>query len=169
MHSMAMTKDFMDRLLRWHQASCPLEIVLQAIQLVMSGTLPSHIQLTLDMRTLLTRHLEQVAFDAGAWTLWTRYCPTPSGIHTHRLTYHFGRCFELVKLQRKDISLDVTLLDAVLKKYLACEPLTPTDGMASFEIFLSHRKGWQRKVDKGLNETDLRCESADLKRSRRLC
>jgi len=75
-HSMAMTKDFMDRLLRWHQASCPLDIALQAVQLVMSGTLPSHIQLTMDTRTLITRHLEQIVFDANAWTLWTRCYPT---------------------------------------------------------------------------------------------
>lgn len=75
-HSMAMTKDFMDRMLQWHEAACPLEIALQAIQLVMSGTLPSQVQLTLDTRTQLTRHLEQVTFDAGAWTLWSRYCPT---------------------------------------------------------------------------------------------
>ncbi|KAG1780203.1 hypothetical protein EV702DRAFT_1266678 [Suillus placidus] len=98
-HSMAMTKDFMDRMLRWHKATCPLEIVLQAVQLVMSGTLPSQVQLTLEMRTQLTRHLEQVTFDAGAWTLWSR-------------------CFELVKLQRKDISLDTILLDTVMKNFI---------------------------------------------------
>jgi len=49
-------------------------------------------------------------------------------------------------------------LDAVLKKYLAHEPLTLNDRMSNFEIFLSNRKGWQRKVDKGLNEVDLRCK-----------
>ncbi|KAG2339458.1 hypothetical protein BDR05DRAFT_951218 [Suillus weaverae] len=136
-HSMAMTKDFMDRMLRWHKAICPLEIVLQAVQLVMSGTLPSQVQLTLEMRTQLTRHLEQVTFDAGAWTLWSR-------------------CFELVKLQHKDISLDTILLDTVMKKYLAHEPLTLSDSNTYFEIFLLNRKGWQKKVDKGICEADLR-------------
>jgi hypothetical protein len=81
-------------------------------------------------------------------------------IQLHQPTYLFlnGRCFELVKLQRKDISLDMTLLDAVLKKYLGREPLTLSDRMTNFEIFLSNRKGWQKKVDKGLNEVDLRCK-----------
>ncbi|KAG1770851.1 hypothetical protein EV702DRAFT_1270992 [Suillus placidus] len=135
-HSMAMTKDFMDRMLRWHKATCPLEIVLQAVQLVMSGTLPSQVQLTLEMRTQLTRHLEQVTFDAGAWTLWSR-------------------CFELVKLQRKDIALDTILLDTVMKKYLAHKPLTLSNSNTYFEIFLLNRKGWQKKVDKGICEADL--------------
>ncbi|KAG2104313.1 uncharacterized protein F5147DRAFT_638301 [Suillus discolor] len=108
-HSMAMTKDFMDRMLQWHEAACPLEIALQAIQ-------------------LLTRHLEQVTFDAGAWTLWSRYY----------------------------ISLDTILLDTVMKKYLAREPLTLSDSNTYFEIFLSNRKGWQKRVDKGICEADLR-------------
>ncbi|KAG1907643.1 uncharacterized protein F5891DRAFT_939549 [Suillus fuscotomentosus] len=108
-HSMAMTKDFMDRMLQWHEAACPLEIALQAVQ-------------------LLSRHLEQVTFDAGAWTLWSRYY----------------------------ISLDTILLDTVMKKYLACEPLTLSDSNTYFEIFLSNRKGWQKRVDKGICEADLR-------------
>ncbi|KAG1807767.1 hypothetical protein EV424DRAFT_1329376 [Suillus variegatus] len=108
-HSMAMTKDFMDHMLQWHEAACPLEIALQAIQ-------------------LLTRHLEQVTFDAGAWTLWSRYY----------------------------ISLDTILLDTVMKKYLAREPLTLSNSNTYFEIFLSNRKGWQKRVDKGICEADLR-------------
>ncbi|KIK32078.1 hypothetical protein CY34DRAFT_760908 [Suillus luteus UH-Slu-Lm8-n1] len=119
-HSMAMTKDYMDRTLHWHQASCPLEIALY-----------------LDVRTQLTRHLEQVAFASNGWTLWTR-------------------CFELIKLQRKDISLDGTILDGVLKSYLAGEALMLHERASYFEIFLSNRKGWQKKVDKGKWEADLR-------------
>ncbi|KAG1893884.1 uncharacterized protein F5891DRAFT_1256816 [Suillus fuscotomentosus] len=120
-----------------HEAAFLLEIALQAIQLVMSGTLPSQVQLTLDTRTQLTRHLEQVTFDAGIWTLWSR-------------------CFELVKLQHKDISLDTILLDTVMKKYLAHEPLTLSDSNTYFEIFLLNQKGWQKRVDKGICEADLR-------------
>ncbi|KAG1767407.1 hypothetical protein EDD22DRAFT_819284 [Suillus occidentalis] len=136
-HSMAMTKDYMDRTLRWHQASCPLEIALCMIQKVMTGAQPSDMQLDLDMRTQLTRHLEQVAFASNGWTLWTR-------------------CFELIKLQQKDISLDGTILDGVLKSYLAGEMLTLHERASYFEIFLSNRKGWQKKVDKGKWEADLR-------------
>ncbi|KAG1791700.1 uncharacterized protein HD556DRAFT_1309765 [Suillus plorans] len=115
-HSMAMTKDFMDRMLQWHEAACPLEIALQAIQLVMSGTLPSQV---------LSRLPKLI-------------------------------CFELVKLQRKDVSLDTILLDTVVKKYIAHEPLTLSDSNTYFEIFLSNRKGWQKRVDKGICEADLR-------------
>jgi hypothetical protein len=69
------------------------------------------------------------------------------------------RCFELIKLQRKDISLDGTILDGVLKSYLAGETLTLHERASYFEIFLSNRKGWQKKVDKGKWEADLRCMS----------
>lgn len=82
----------------------------------------------------------------------------PAEIDVRSLTYHFGRCFELVKLQRKDISLDTILLDTVMKKYLAREPLTLSNSNTYFEIFLSNRKGWQKRVDKGICEADLRCE-----------
>ncbi|KAG2133337.1 hypothetical protein DEU56DRAFT_738972 [Suillus clintonianus] len=136
-HSMAMTKDYMDRAFRWHQTVCPLEIALQMVQKVMSGARPSDMHLDLEMRTKLTRHLEQVTFASNGWTLWTR-------------------CFELVKLQRKDISLDTTILDGVLGMYLANETLTLSKCTSYFEIFLAHRKGWQKKVDKGQWEADLR-------------
>jgi hypothetical protein len=71
-HSMAMTKDYMDRAFQWHQAVCPLEITLQMIQKVMSGAQPSDMHLDLEMRTKLTHHLEQVTFASNGWTLWTR-------------------------------------------------------------------------------------------------
>ncbi|KAG1879967.1 hypothetical protein F4604DRAFT_1679111 [Suillus subluteus] len=92
-HSMAMTKDYMDRVLRWHQAACPLEIALHMIEKTMSGAQPSDLHLDFETRKQLTQHLEQIALAASGWTLWTR-------------------CFELIKLQRKDITLDVTMLDA---------------------------------------------------------
>ncbi|KAG1870629.1 hypothetical protein DFJ58DRAFT_652909 [Suillus subalutaceus] len=136
-HSMAMTKDYMDRTLRWHQASCPPEIALHMIQKAMTGARPSDMHLDLAVRTQLTRHLEQVVFASNGWTLWTR-------------------CFELIKLQRKDISLDATILDGLLKSYLAGETLTLHERASHFEIFLSNRKGWQKKVDKGKWEADLR-------------
>ncbi|KAG1832589.1 hypothetical protein DFJ58DRAFT_671092 [Suillus subalutaceus] len=131
-HSMAMTKDYMDRTLRWHQASCPLEIALHMIQKAMTGARPSDMHLDLAVRTQLTRHLEQVVFASNGWTLWTR-------------------CFELIKLQRKDISLDATILDGLLKSYLAGETLTLHERASHFEIFLSNRKGWQRRLIRATN------------------
>ncbi|KAG2351498.1 hypothetical protein BDR07DRAFT_1501225 [Suillus spraguei] len=125
-HSMAMTKDYMDRAFRWHQAACPLDIALQIIQKVMNGAQPSDICLDLETRTKLSRHLEQITFASNGWTLWTR-------------------CFELVKLQQKDISLDTTVLDGVLKMYLANETLTLSKCASNFEIFLANWKGWQKK------------------------
>ncbi|KAG1858189.1 hypothetical protein F4604DRAFT_1685051 [Suillus subluteus] len=107
---------------RWHQAACPLDIALQMVQKVMNSAQPSDICLDLEMRTKLTHHLKQITFASNGWTLWTR-------------------CFELVKLQRKDISLDTTVFDGVLKMYLANETLTLR---------------WQKKVDKGQWEADLR-------------
>ncbi|KAG1848957.1 hypothetical protein DFJ58DRAFT_729717 [Suillus subalutaceus] len=63
---------------------------------------------------------------------------------------------KLVKLQRKDVSLDTTVLDGVLKMYLANETLTLSECTSHFEIFLANQKGWQKKVDKGQWEADLR-------------
>ncbi|KAG2140603.1 hypothetical protein DEU56DRAFT_734911 [Suillus clintonianus] len=120
-HSMAMTKDYMNQTLRWHQATCPLEIALQMIWKVMSGTQPSDVHLDLETRSRLTRHLEQVTFEANAWTLWTR-CELPS----------------------------------LLKTYLTGKTLALSECQSHFKIFLSNRKGWQRKVDKGQWEADLR-------------
>ncbi|KAI5982451.1 hypothetical protein EDC04DRAFT_2592774 [Pisolithus marmoratus] len=50
------------------------------------------------------------------------------------------RNYELVKLKRGDINLDKTVID----------------GVSYFEIHLKNRKGWQRKLDKGMRESDLR-------------
>ncbi|KAG2029815.1 hypothetical protein BDR03DRAFT_987512 [Suillus americanus] len=136
-HSMAMIKDYMDRVLRWHQAVCLLEIALHMIEKMMSGAQPSDLHLDLETRKPLTQHLEQIALVANGWTLWTRY-------------------FKLIKLQRKDIMLDVMMLDNVLKSYLTNEMLTMSDHASYFEIFLSNWKGWQKKVDKGQWEVDLR-------------
>ena len=46
----------------------------------------------------------------------------------------------------------------VMQRYLACKPLMLSDLLTYFKIHLQNRKGWQRKVDKGQSETDLRGE-----------
>ena len=45
----------------------------------------------------------------------------------------------------------------MLAKYLAGDELLLSDQQALFEIYLVNRKGWQKKVDKGMMEQDLRC------------
>jgi DNA-binding transcriptional regulator/RsmH inhibitor MraZ len=68
-----MSKDFMDRMLVWSLEACPLlDEALQALKRVLAGEPATVLQLDLAERTLVTRHLEQIAFDATAWTLWTR-------------------------------------------------------------------------------------------------
>ncbi|KAG1893196.1 uncharacterized protein F5891DRAFT_1196726 [Suillus fuscotomentosus] len=97
--------------------------------------------LTLESRTLYTKILMNMAFSTTAWNLWTR-------------------CFELIKLKRKDLAIDHSEVAAVLNKYLNGETLSAKDLHAHFKVFLSNRKGWQRKVDKGVS--DLRCNRYNL-------
>jgi hypothetical protein len=87
--------------------------------------------------------LKMLAFSTVAWNLWTR-------------------CFELVKLKWKDLTITPMPIHDVLMKYLGDQGLSSSDRLVSFEIFLSNRKGWQQRVDKG-KETDLRCQSASFK------
>ncbi|KAF9242145.1 hypothetical protein BU15DRAFT_44465 [Melanogaster broomeanus] len=98
-HSLPMSKDFMDRMLAWSLEACPLlDEALRALK----------------QRTLVTRHLEQIAFAATAWTLWTR------------------------------------------QAHLKLHSVNDIDLSTYFDIYLKNRKGWQRKVDKGQTEPDLR-------------
>jgi hypothetical protein len=50
-HSMAMTKDYMNQTLQWYQATCPLETTLEMIWKVMDGTPPSDVHLDLETRS----------------------------------------------------------------------------------------------------------------------
>jgi hypothetical protein len=72
-------------------------------------------------------------------------------------THSDCRCFELIKLRRQHNGIsDPVAVNHVLKRYLAGEALVLSDLLVSFEIHLRNRKGWQRKVDKGQTESDLR-------------
>ncbi|KAI6006498.1 hypothetical protein F5J12DRAFT_768678 [Pisolithus orientalis] len=53
------------------------------------------------------------------------------------------RNYELLKLKCGDVKLDKTVIDGI-------------EHNAYFEIHLKNRKGWQRKLDKGMREADLR-------------
>jgi len=68
------------------------------------------------------------------------------------------RCFELIKLKRKELTIDHYEITPVLDKYLNGESLSMKDLHTHFQVFLSNHKGWQRKVDRGVKEADLRCE-----------
>ena len=60
------------------------------------------------------------------------------------------RCFELTKLRRKHITIsDPAAVNRIVRKYLLNEELVGSDLAVHFEIHLTNRKGWQRKVDKG--------------------
>ncbi|KAL4077391.1 hypothetical protein J3A83DRAFT_4368717 [Scleroderma citrinum] len=90
-------------------------------------------------KSVITRHIEQLTFSAAAFTLWTRN-------------------FELVKLKRGDVQFDNIAIDGVFLKYLQGEEqsLTINERGTYFEVHLKNQKGWQRKLDKGMRETDLR-------------
>ncbi|KIN97548.1 hypothetical protein M404DRAFT_160167 [Pisolithus tinctorius Marx 270] len=78
----------------------------------------------------ITRHLGYLACGAVAFTLWTRKVLAN---------------YELVKLKRGDVQLDGTE-----------HALTINELNTYFEIHLRNRKGWQKKLDKGMREADLR-------------
>ncbi|KAI6095655.1 hypothetical protein EDD16DRAFT_1719009 [Pisolithus croceorrhizus] len=139
-HSGAMKKEYMDRILTWSESQCSLHISFQYIRHAMTGrqVLPPGEFLGKDEKLRITQHLQHLACGATAFTLWTRN-------------------YELVKLKRRDVNLDRTVVDSVFMKYLKGEEqlLTINDLNVYFEIHLKNRKGWQRKLDKGMKEADL--------------
>ncbi|KAI6035401.1 hypothetical protein F5J12DRAFT_924235 [Pisolithus orientalis] len=139
-HSGAMKKEYMDKILAWSESFCPLDTPLQYIRLVTIGykALPSGESLNGKVKLTVTQHLEHLAFSAVAFTLWMRN-------------------YELLKLKRGDVKLDKTVIDGMFMKYLRGEELslTVSECNAYFEIHLKNRKGWQRKLDKGMREADL--------------
>ncbi|KAI6111260.1 hypothetical protein F5141DRAFT_1274775 [Pisolithus sp. B1] len=140
-HSGAMKKEYMDRILTWSESQCSLHIPFQCIHLAMTEQQVLHLGefLDKDVKLKITRHLQHLGCAATAFTLWTRN-------------------YELVKLKRGDVNLDRTVVDRVFMKYLKGEEqsLTINDLNVYFEIHLKNRKGWQRKLDKGMKEADLR-------------
>ncbi|KAI6029265.1 hypothetical protein BKA83DRAFT_4046997 [Pisolithus microcarpus] len=93
---------------------------------------PLDIPLHKSMKLTITWHLQHLACGATAFTLWTRSCG--------------------------DVHLDKSIIDEVFMKYLQGgeQSLTINNLNVYFEIHLKNRKGWQRKLDKGMREVDLR-------------
>ena len=70
-HSGAMSKEYMDRILTWSEASCLLNVPLSYIRDAMAGLpVPS---LGKEAKWLLTQRIEMLAFSALAFMIWTRY------------------------------------------------------------------------------------------------
>jgi hypothetical protein len=147
-HSVAMSKEFMDQIHVWaieqlQPLSDKSRSYTDIIKDLLLGSHTAPVEFSLEEHTHLTRMLEMLAFSTVAWNLWTR-------------------CFELVKLKWKDLTIAPMPVHDVLMKYLGHQGLSSSDRLVSFEIFLSNQKGWQQRVDKG-KETDLRCKSASFK------
>ncbi|KAF8452794.1 hypothetical protein L210DRAFT_3468878 [Boletus edulis BED1] len=128
-HSLPMTAAFMEKMLAWSFEICPsLAEATRALKRAFDDmssdrTVPA-LKVDLRERALLTRHLEQLAFDTTAWTLWTRQ------------------------------AYNLTAVNHVVKKYLLDEKLVGSDLTVHFDIRLTNRKGWQRKADKGGDDLD---------------
>jgi hypothetical protein len=58
-HSLAMSKDHMDKIFAWSDTQCP------------KGQYASP-AMDLETRALMTKHLEFKAFSSTAWTIWSR-------------------------------------------------------------------------------------------------
>ncbi|KAF8126598.1 hypothetical protein EV363DRAFT_1525718 [Boletus edulis] len=140
-HSLPMTKAYMEKTLSWSLEACPLlKMALGALECAFDDMSADRdvpaLRLNLKERECITRHLERIAFDATAWTLWTR-------------------CFELIKVQRKHVTMpDPIAVHSVVRKCLLNQGLVESDLAVQFEVRLVNRKGWQRRTDKG--DTDLR-------------
>ncbi|KAG1906357.1 uncharacterized protein F5891DRAFT_1138182 [Suillus fuscotomentosus] len=70
---------------------------------------------------------------------------------------------ELLTLESRELLTKMTMYQAfsttawnLWTRYLNGEKLCSKDLHTYFEVFLSNRKGWQRRVDKGTKESDLR-------------
>jgi hypothetical protein len=79
-HSLPMTRAYMEKMLSWSCEACPLlETALFALERAFDDMSVDHnapvFQIDLKVRECITRHLERIAFDATAWTLWTRQVP----------------------------------------------------------------------------------------------
>ncbi|KIK92541.1 hypothetical protein PAXRUDRAFT_792387 [Paxillus rubicundulus Ve08.2h10] len=140
-HSVAMSKEFMDQINVWATEQLrPLSNRSRSYTNIVNSLLLSlhmtPVELSLEERTYLTRILEMLTFSTAAWNLWTR-------------------CFELVKLKQKDLTIAATSVHNILVKYLGHQDLSASDRLVNFEVFLSNRKGWQQYPLTHLNPVDL--------------
>ena len=94
---MPIMPEHLDQMLQWARTACPdldfgLSILRDDQGTPGNGTAqqpPSEL-VSLEVRTQVTRHLEQLAFASTAWTLWTRLV---------ELQYHYQMHFSQGRLQ----------------------------------------------------------------------
>ena len=65
-HSLAMTKEYMERVLKWSESQCPTKMI---EHLAKEG---QNRELSVEERSLITKHLEYRAFSSTGWTVWSR-------------------------------------------------------------------------------------------------
>lgn len=75
-HSLAMTKEYMETILKWSESQCPTE---EIERLVQEG---QNRQLSVEERSLITKHLEYRTFASTAWTVWSRSGPSLRSLQT---------------------------------------------------------------------------------------
>ncbi|KAG2353059.1 hypothetical protein BDR07DRAFT_1383578 [Suillus spraguei] len=116
-HSIAMSKGFMDQILAWTHKLCPQETFLGLMRSVLAaGTtrMAGTELLTLESHALLTKMTMFQAFSTTAWNLWTR-------------------CFELVKLKCKDLTIDLIEVGTTFTRYINGKKLCSKDLHTYFE------------------------------------
>ena len=137
-----MSKDYMAQVLAWSQKMCPeLNEALGWLCCVLSGEPSSLVHVHVKKLAFVTQHLKQITFSAMAWTLWTREVLQSSGNECGPLNCLYYRCFKLVKLHQRNITIfDEATVDRVLAKYLAGDKLLLSDQQALFEIYLMNQE-----------------------------
>jgi hypothetical protein len=65
-HSLAMAKEYMERILKWSEGKVSVE----AVQNVLKNA--GQTSVTVEERALMTKHLQFRAFASTAWTVWSR-------------------------------------------------------------------------------------------------
>jgi hypothetical protein len=146
-HSITMLKGFMDQILAWTHKLCLQETFLGLMRSVLTAdtTRTGGTELlTMEACALITKITMYKAFSTTAWNLWMKQ---PN-----------DRCFELIKLKWKDLTIDFFEVGVTFIRYLNGEKVSLRDLHTHVEVFLSNRKGWQQKVDKGTKEADLQSE-----------
>jgi len=66
-HSLAMSKEYMERMFRWSEGKVSIETAEQVLKDAGQAT-----NMSVKERSLMTKHLEFRAFASTAWTVWSR-------------------------------------------------------------------------------------------------
>lgn len=131
-HSLAMSKQHMDRIFEWSERVCPSEVFEEEVK-------------DRDSQVLQFKHLLFRAFASTSWTVWTRYVHGWTSSIMWLDSQLPSRNFEGIKIKRKHIVFGLEDPNAYNLPYYLLE--------------LVNRKGWQHRLDKTHKENDLRSMS----------